>query len=85
MENEIGLSRGLVLSSVGPLWWIEVFCGDKKIKWNVSVRPAVPESGWGDQKASSEEMVISDQQLKIEFSSNSFFLWNSEFNFISLE
>ena len=45
----------------------------KKIKWNVSVRPAVPEFGWGDQKASSEEMLISDQQLKIEFSSHSFF------------
>ena len=73
MENEIGLSRGLVLSSVGPLWWIEVFSGDKKIKWNVSVRPAVPEFGWG-QKTSSEEMLISDQQLKIEFSSHSFFL-----------
>ena len=33
----------------------------------------MPECGWGDQKASSEEMLVSDQQLKIEFSSNSFF------------
>ena len=74
MENEIGLSRGLVLSPVGPLWWAKVFSGDKKIKWNVSVRPAVHESGWGDQKPSSEEMFISHQQLKIEFSFKSFFL-----------
>ena len=51
-----------------------MFSGDIKIKWNVSVRPAVPENEWGDQKASSEEMLISDQQLKIKFSFNSFFL-----------
>ena len=74
MENEIGLSRGIVLSPVGSPWWTKVFSGDMKIKWNVSVRPTVPENEWGDQKASSEEMLISDQQLKIKFSFNSFFL-----------
>ena len=51
-----------------------MFSGDIKIKWKVSVRPAVPENEWGDQKASSEEMLISDQQVKIKFSFNSFFL-----------
>ena len=51
-----------------------MFSGDIKIKWNVSVRPAVPENEWGDQKASSEEMLISDQQVKIKFSFNSFLL-----------
>ena len=77
MENEIGLSRGIVLSPVDPLFscdGLKFSVETKKIKWNVSVRRAVHESGWGTQKASSEEMLISDQHLKIEFSSNSFFL-----------
>ena len=69
MENKIGLSRGIVLSPVGPLWWTKVFSGDKS-----KMFPAVPEGGWRARKASSEEMLISDQQLKIEFSPNSFFL-----------
>ena len=67
MENEIGLSRGIFLSPVGPLLWTKVFSGDIKTKWNVSVRPAVPEWGWGAQKSLSEEMFISDQHLYSTF------------------
>ena len=58
MENEIGLSRGIVLSPVGPLLWTKLFSGDIKIKWNVSVRPAVPDLG-----GLLKRHYISDQHL----------------------
>ena len=75
MQNEIGLSRGIVLSPVGPLFGCDglKFSVETK-KLNGTFRFVRPCREWGTQKASSEEMLISDQQLKIEFSFNSFFL-----------
>lgn len=52
MENEIGLSRVIVLSPAGPLLCTKVFSGD------VSVRPAVPDLG-----GVLKRHYISDQHL----------------------